>query len=105
MSRIARLREELIHQNLPNFLVTRLSNIRYLCGFTGSAATLLITPKKVRFYSDFRYKEQTADQVYDAEVIIYKEDFLQELIRSSVKLKGKISFEAAFLDAETPKHL
>lgn len=101
MSRIARLREELIRQNLPNFIVTRLSNIRYLCGFSGSAGTLLITPKKVRFFSDFRYQEQAAEQVHSAEVIIYRNDLIQELRRRSVKLKGKIGFEAAFLDVET----
>ena len=98
MNRIARLREKLHQQNLPNFVVTRLSNVRYLCGFSGSTGALLITPRKVRFFSDFRYQNQAAEQVTDAEVIIYKDELIQELKRRPLHLKGSIGFEAAFMD-------
>ncbi|RJP76897.1 MAG: aminopeptidase P family protein [Candidatus Zixiibacteriota bacterium] len=98
MDRIARLRREMKRRDLDNFLVTRLSNIRYLCGFSGSAGTLLITPRKARFFSDFRYKEQAAQQVRNADVIIYPDELLKELRRRPLNLQGRLGFEAAFLD-------
>ncbi|HZQ26268.1 MAG TPA: aminopeptidase P family protein [Acidimicrobiales bacterium] len=44
-------------------LVTNLRNIRYLTGFTGTAALLLVTPDGLVFTTDGRYKEQSADQL------------------------------------------
>lgn len=101
MNRIARFREQLRPQNLPNFLVARLSNARYLRGFTGSAGVLLITPKKARFFRDFRYKEQAAIQITDTEAIIYKDELIKELKRHPLKLQGKIGFESSFMDVGT----
>jgi Xaa-Pro aminopeptidase len=48
--------------------VTRLVNIRYLTGFTGSAALLLVGPDEVLFVSDGRYRDQAADQLAAAGV-------------------------------------
>ena len=53
-------------------LVTRLVNVRYLSGFTGSNAALLIradddTPVLA---TDGRYRTQAAQQVPDAEIVI-----------------------------------
>jgi Xaa-Pro aminopeptidase len=49
-------------------LVTNLRNIRYLTGFTGTAAMLLVTPDQLVFATDGRYKEQSADQLAAAGV-------------------------------------
>jgi len=38
------LKQKLSEQNLSGMLISNLTNIRYLCGFTGSAASCLITP-------------------------------------------------------------
>ena len=43
--------------------MTRLVNIRYLTGFTGSAGLLLVGPDEVLFVSDGRYRDQAADQL------------------------------------------
>jgi Xaa-Pro aminopeptidase len=48
--------------------VTRLVNVRYLTGFTGSAALLLVGPDEVLFVSDGRYRDQAADQLAAAGV-------------------------------------
>jgi len=48
--------------------VTRLVNIRYLTGFTGSAGLLLVGPDEVLFVSDGRYRDQAADQLAAAGV-------------------------------------
>ena len=49
-------------------LVTRLVNIRWLTGFTGSAALLLVSPQEMTFVSDGRYGEQARDQLAAAGV-------------------------------------
>jgi hypothetical protein len=93
MSRIARPREESIHKHLPNFILTRLSNIRYRCGFSERASTLRTTPEIVRSLSNFRDQEQTSKQVFDTELIICRDDLLQELRRRPVRLKEKIDLK------------
>ena len=51
-------------------LVTNLTHIRYLCGFTGSSATLLISGDKVHFITDGRYVVQSEKEVKGANIII-----------------------------------
>ena len=44
-------------------LVTTLANIRYLTGFTGSAALLLVTGDEALLVTDGRYRTQAAEQL------------------------------------------
>src|SRR5260221_9819448 len=44
-------------------LVSKLVNIRYLTGFTGSAALLLVLPDELLFVTDGRYRDQAAEQL------------------------------------------
>jgi len=67
-----RLRERLVASGVDAMLVTALVNVRYLSGFTGSNAALLIraddeTPVLA---TDGRYRTQAAEQAPDAEVSI-----------------------------------
>jgi Xaa-Pro aminopeptidase len=67
-----RLRQRLKSDGLDAMLVTRLVNVRYLAGFTGSNAALLIradddTPVLA---TDGRYRTQAAQQAPDAEIVI-----------------------------------
>jgi Xaa-Pro aminopeptidase len=66
--RIGHLRELFPEAGIDALFVTRLVNIRYLTGFTGSAALLLVGPEEVLFISDGRYKDQSADQLAAAGV-------------------------------------
>lgn len=66
--RIDRLRERFDEAGVDALLVTRLVNIRYLTGFTGSAGLLLVGPDEVLFVSDGRYRDQAADQLAAAGV-------------------------------------
>jgi Xaa-Pro aminopeptidase len=68
--RIARLRERLAVQTLDALLVTKLANVRYLTGFTGSAAMLLIAPDDALFVTDGRYTEQSREQLSAAGVAV-----------------------------------
>ena len=49
--------------DVPALLVTNLVNIRYLTGFTGSAALLLVSSEGLLFVTDGRYGQQAASQL------------------------------------------
>ena len=55
---------------LTGLLVTHLIDIRYLVGFTGSSAALVITRRGARLFTDGRYTAQAAQQVKGAQVEI-----------------------------------
>lgn len=60
-----------LHKNcIDALLVTHLPNVRYLCGFTGSAGALLISESKCAFFTDRRYAEQVKEEVKGAKTII-----------------------------------
>jgi Xaa-Pro aminopeptidase len=56
------LRRLLEQEGLDALLVTHLPNIRYLTGFTGSAALLLVRPDATVLLTDFRYAEQAPSE-------------------------------------------
>ncbi len=64
------LKNKLASEQLDGILLTNLTSIRYVCGFTGSAASCLITPQVSYFISDGRYQEQSKNQVKGLERLI-----------------------------------
>jgi len=65
------LRERLCPLDVDVALVTNLVNIRYLTGFTGSNAALVVAADGADvFCTDFRYRTQSAEQVPDLEHVI-----------------------------------
>ena len=63
--RIAALVDGLTAAHLDGLLLTGLSNIRYLTGFSGSSALLIVTPRDVVLITDFRYQTQVVSEVGD----------------------------------------
>ncbi len=59
------LRVLLADEGLDGLLVTHLPNIRYLTGFTGSAALLLVRADGALLVTDFRYATQGPQEVGD----------------------------------------
>jgi Xaa-Pro aminopeptidase len=57
------LRQTLAAEGLDGLVVTHLPNIRYLTGFTGSAAVVLIRDSDTILISDFRYAAQAPAEV------------------------------------------
>lgn len=68
-ARLDGVRTALPDHGCDALLVTHLPNIRYLTGFTGSAATVVVTPAEVVFITDGRYGDQAAEQLADAGVV------------------------------------
>ncbi len=69
-ARQKKLREHLATIRLDALLISHLPNIRYLCGFTGSAGLLLVEEAGSVFFTDVRYDTQAHDEVKGAKVVI-----------------------------------
>jgi len=67
--RQAALRQAIGGEGLDALLVTHLPNIRYLTGFSGSAAVLLVREDTTVLISDFRYAEQAPAEVGAAAIV------------------------------------
>jgi Xaa-Pro aminopeptidase len=83
-------------------LITHLPNIRYLCGFTGTAGVLLVSAHsskpKLTFYTDGRYSRQAADQVQGAKVVIRRKSAFAEALDALKRAKFKsLGFESEHL--------
>ena len=62
--RVDRLRAVLQEQAaVDGLLVTRLPNVRYLSGFSGSAGMLYVSPEELVLITDGRYAEQAGEQL------------------------------------------
>lgn len=61
--RIERVRAEAIERGFDGLLVTDLINVRWLTGFTGSAATVVITPDAATLVTDGRYGERATSEL------------------------------------------
>ena len=81
-ARADRLADVLRERDLHALLVTDLSNLRWLTGFTGSnGAALVGTDGTRRFVTDFRYLTQSADQVDDSWAREISADLLEGVVR------------------------
>jgi Xaa-Pro aminopeptidase len=61
--RIGRLRTDIAGLALDGLLVTTLANVRYLTGFGGSSALLLVGVEQAVFLTDGRYEQRAADEL------------------------------------------
>jgi Xaa-Pro aminopeptidase len=68
-------------------LVTRLVNVRYLTGFTGSNAQVLVGPGDAEFMTDGRYGEQARREVPDVERHTYAQHY-RDLLAGRVAATG-----------------
>jgi len=78
-SRLNRLRLCFSRLRADAFLVSHLPNIQYLCGFTGSAALLLVESSGSTLYTDSRYAFQAREEVASARVTIAKRGLIHAL--------------------------
>ncbi len=63
--RLAALRSVLAARQVDGMLISSLANIRYLTGFSGSNALLVVGPADSVLLTDFRYQTQVVDEVGD----------------------------------------
>jgi Xaa-Pro aminopeptidase len=75
-ARQRQLQAKLEDSHLDYLLVTHLPNIRYLCGFTGSAAALLVGDLGATLVTDGRYLAQARAEVHGPRIVIARKALL-----------------------------
>jgi Xaa-Pro aminopeptidase len=73
------LRKHLASAHFDALLVSHLPNIRYLCGFTGSAGFLLVQESGSVFFTDVRYDTQAHEEVKAAKVVVARKSVLPSI--------------------------
>jgi Xaa-Pro aminopeptidase len=85
-----RLEAALAERGLDRMLVTDLTNVRYLTGFTGTNGAVVCGPGLRVFLTDFRYTERAAAEVSEWETVTVTGDWLGGI---AGRLAGKVGFE------------
>ncbi len=100
-----RLQLELQRLKLDAILITHMANVRYLTGFTGSAAALLMGSRPV-FVTDGRYAEQAREQVAHPRVVVEKSGSLAGAISEIAARKpSRLGIEAEYMTVDTRSRL
>ncbi len=108
LARLAALRQRV---RVAALYVSALPNIRYLTGFSGSAAHLLVEPDQVTLFTDGRYRFQAQAQTSGIDVEISSGDSRPSLVAAVRKRRlRRLGFEAnrlaydtfAYLEAQVP---
>ncbi|GMV37990.1 MAG: aminopeptidase [Fimbriimonadales bacterium] len=97
MDRVQRLRDELRSRDLEAALITDTLNVRYLTGFTGSFAQVIVGPTRAAIITDSRYAIQVREEcpAWDARTFaspVRGIDFLRDTL-NDLGLR-RIAFEA-----------
>ncbi len=92
--RLARLVEHLAPAKVQALIVSGLPNVRYLTGFTGSNALLLVTSEEAVLFTDGRYKTQAAQEAQGVKVLVARGAVVRALM-GSVKRRRlrRLAFE------------
>jgi Xaa-Pro aminopeptidase len=85
-----RLEGLLAERELDRMVVTDLTNVRYLTGFTGTNGACVCGPGVRFFLTDFRYTERAAAEVEGWETVTIEGDWLGGIAE---RLQGRFGFE------------
>jgi Xaa-Pro aminopeptidase len=88
--RSERLEQALAERELDRMLVTDLTNVRYLTGFTGTNGACICGPDIRLFLTDFRYTERATAEVEGWEPVTVAGDWLGAIAE---RLEGRFGFE------------
>ncbi len=101
-SRGDRLAGVLDDRELDSLLISDLTNVRWLTGFTGTNGAAVVTRERRLFLTDFRYTEQAEVQVTDFERLPAGRDLVGDLAE---RLTGRAGFDDAHLSVRTHAQL
>jgi Xaa-Pro aminopeptidase len=108
LARQAALAQLLGTEALDGLLVTSLPNIRYLTGFSGSAALVMATAREALLVTDFRYEEQAQAEVgSSARIVIERVSAWDRLFREigSMGSLDVLGFEAHAVSAKDAERI
>ncbi len=95
--RVVAVREQVAARELDALLVTNLVNIRWLTGFDGSNAAVVIGARALRFITDFRYLTQSAEQLDPAWEQEIETDLLKRVVEG---IPAAAPYRLGFDDAQ-----
>ncbi len=96
MNRLDAITDALGAKGIDGIIISELTNVRYLSGFRGSSACLLISKKARLFFTDFRYEEQAKKQIRGFDILTEKEPRPLLLMEKARSLGlGTLGFEAS----------
>lgn len=99
-------------KRIDRFLCVHLPNLRYLTGFSGSDAALLVSEESITLFTDGRYREQARREVVGAEVVVTDRKWAE--ISRRIRRSGragrkrrtpKIGFESRAISVEVYRRL
>jgi Xaa-Pro aminopeptidase len=94
--------EELAGRGLDALVVTNLTNVRWLTGFTGTNGACVVGRDERVFFTDFRYVEQAGEQVRDFERGGASRNLLEDVAK---RLRGTVGFEEDHLTVAAYRRL
>ena len=97
-----RLEALLSERELDRLLVTELTNVRYLTGFTGTNGVCICGPGVRLFLTDFRYTERAAAEVEGWETLTIADDWLGGI---ASHLEGRVGVEDEHMAVKTLERL
>jgi Xaa-Pro aminopeptidase len=86
--RIKKVQAFLKAENLDGLVVTRAASLRYLCGFSSPDGVLVVRTSRAGFFTDFRYIDQSRQEVRGAKVTITAGDCIGAL-KEQKQLQGR----------------
>ena len=97
--RISRTGAALPGAGVDALLVTNLTNVRYLTGFSGTNGQVLVTETGATFFTDPRYEARAADLVEGADVVIYPAR-ITDVLDDHLKAVSSLGVEGSMTLAE-----
>lgn len=78
--RSIKIKRFLKNRKIDAILISDLMNVRYLSGFTGSSAFLLITKSNAYLFTDFRYIERAEHEATGCKIKVARKSCIKELV-------------------------
>lgn len=107
-ARVQGLRDALVREQVEAVVVSYLENVRYLTGFTGSNALVILTARTAHFLTDGRYAIQSAQEVGGFErVVLPQGSVLAQAAGDQIKPLDvrQVAFEEAHLSVKAFEEL
>ena len=96
MNRTALIAGSLASKGIDGILISHITNVRYITGFSGSYGCLLISSKEKIFWTDSRYEEHAKQEIEDFDIFIEKEGRPKEVVERAKALGIKtLGFESS----------
>jgi Xaa-Pro aminopeptidase len=105
--RIKRLQKILKDEDLDAFLISYLSHVRYLSGYTGTNGLMIVSQNSSSFLTDFRYQEQSRKQVKGSKITVVQRDLYSGLadVPGLKSKRIKLGYQAEFVSCKIYQQL